>query len=70
MGLPVTVPLGFSLGSGVTFFALLLWEEHTLHRFDSEASLSAFAVAFWFGVACAIIAALVRALLFLYHRSN
>jgi len=59
-----TVPLGFSVGSGVAFIVCLLFEEHVLGNFDRQVTMEALIVAFWAGISCGAIALLLGSFFF------
>ena len=55
---------GFALGGVGTFFGLLYWDAYVMHDHDGQAGIGFIIIAFWVGLACAAISAILAVLWF------
>jgi hypothetical protein len=56
--------LAFAMGGLTTFFGLLLWDANVMHDHDGQAGIGFMVVAFWAGLASAILAGISIAFYF------
>jgi hypothetical protein len=64
MVIPLTIVLGFVLGGAGTFFGLLYWDSEIMNDHDGQAGIGFLIVAFWAGLASAVIGGIHAALWF------